>query len=69
MEVGASLFVVHQGTIMFPRSHPYGLVCSPELTLAVLFNWIMAVHEARYLQRYFGEEYRRYSTDVRLSFL
>ena len=64
-EVGAALFVVRQGPILLPQSHPYGLgVLSVALLYAVLFNWSMAVHEARYLQRYFGEEYRRYSTDV-----
>jgi protein-S-isoprenylcysteine O-methyltransferase Ste14 len=64
-EVGASLFVVHQGIILFPRSHPYGLsTLAVALLYAVFFNWNMAVREARYLLGYFGEEYRRYSADV-----
>lgn len=64
-EVGASLFVVHQGAILFPHSYPYGLtILAAALLFAVFFNWNMALHEARYLERYFGEEYRRYSTDV-----
>ncbi len=64
-EVGASLLVVHHGTVLFPRSYPYGLsILAVALLYAVFFNWYMAVHEARYLLRYFGEEYRRYRTDV-----
>lgn len=64
-EVGASLFVVHQGVILFPHSYPYGLtILAAALLFAVLFNWNMALHEARYLRRYFGDEYLRYSTDV-----
>jgi protein-S-isoprenylcysteine O-methyltransferase Ste14 len=64
-EVGASLFVVHQGTIMFPQSHSHGIsFLAAALIYAVWFNWNMAAREARYLLGYFGEEYRRYSQDV-----
>jgi len=64
-ELGASLFVVHQAPMLLPRSYPYGLgVFAAALLYAVSFNWNMAVREGRYLQRCFGEEYRRYSNTV-----
>jgi protein-S-isoprenylcysteine O-methyltransferase Ste14 len=34
------------------------------LFYAVSFNWIMAVCESGYLERHFGEEYRRYRAQV-----
>ena len=46
--------------MLLPRSYPYGLgVFAAALLYAVSFNWNMAVREGRYLQRCFGEEYRR----------
>src|SRR3989442_1346910 len=59
-ELGASLFVIHQAPILSPQSYPYWLgVLAVALFYAVLFNWIMAACESRYLEHYFDEEYRR----------
>jgi len=64
-ELGASLFVVRHGTILFPPSYPYALsILAAALLYALWFNWNMAAREARYLLGHFGEEYRRYSQDV-----
>ena len=52
-------------TQLLPQSYHYALgILAVALLYAVSFNWIMAVYESRYLERYFGEEYRRYGADV-----
>ena len=64
-ELGASLIVIHQAPQLLPQSYHYALgILAVALLYAVSFNWIMAVYESRYLERYFGEEYRRYGADV-----
>ena len=64
-ELGASLFVIHQAPRLLPQRYLYWLVVlAAALLYAVSFNWIMAARESRYLERYFGEEYRRYCAAV-----
>ena len=64
-ELGASLFVVHQAATLRPQVYPYWIgILAAVLLYVVVFNWNMAIREACYLRRYFGEEYRRYSGNV-----
>ena len=64
-EVGASLFVLHQTPILFPEVRLFWLsIPAIAVLFAAVFNWNMAVREAQYLRRCFGEEYSRYSSKV-----
>ena len=64
-ELGASMLIVLKAPLLWPESHPYWLgALGAALLYALSFNWIMAVHEARRLERHFGEQYRRYRADV-----
>jgi steroid 5-alpha reductase family enzyme len=64
-ELGASLFVIHQAPELLPQTYLYWLgFITVALLYAVSFNWTMAVRESRYLESYFGKEYRRYSAEV-----
>ena len=68
-ELGASLLVIRQAPALWPQSYLYWFgIFSTALLYAVSFNWIMAVYESRYLERYFGDEYRRYSAHVSFVF-
>jgi len=64
-ESGAALLAFHQLPLLIPRSYSFYLgILALALLYAVSFNWIMAVREARYLERCFGEDYRRYSSGL-----
>ena len=64
-EIGAALIVVSRAPGVWPETQAYWLAgLSATLLYAVAFNLSMAVREAQYLRRYFGEDYRRYSEAV-----
>ena len=59
------LVALHQLPVLLPNDYPYWLaVFGAALIYAMSFNWLMAVREARFLERCFGESYRRYRTRV-----
>ena len=64
-EVGASMVVVGRAPTVWPQAHlPWLAVLALPLIYAIAFNLSMAFREARYLRRYFGEDYLRYSEAV-----
>jgi protein-S-isoprenylcysteine O-methyltransferase Ste14 len=64
-ELGAALFVIHQLPMLSPKNYRYWLsILAVPLLYVVSFNWIMAMCESHYLERYFGDEYRRYRAQV-----
>src|ERR1051325_8286554 len=64
-EAGATVFVLDRARLAWPHTYPCGLAAlGAALLYAVVFNWTMAVREARYLERHFGDDYRRYRTRV-----
>ena len=64
-EIGAALVVVGRASVVWPGTQADWLAgLAATLLYAVVFNLSMAVREARYLRRYFGEDYRRYSKAV-----
>jgi len=57
--------VLHQTPILFPEVRLFWLsIPAIAVLFAAVFNWNMAVREAQYLRRCFGEEYSRYSSKV-----
>jgi glycine C-acetyltransferase len=64
-EAGASLFMVHQApTLPVPGTAYWLAAAAMALGYAVLFNWRMAVREARHLEGHFGVAYREYAARV-----
>ena len=64
-EIGASIFLLHQAPAMWPQSWPYWLFgLAGALVYVVSFNLRMAVHEAAYLENFFGDRYRQYRARV-----
>src|SRR4051812_38213199 len=60
-EGGAGAFVLGRAPLRGPHTYAYwraarGIV----LLYAIVFNWTMAVRGARYRERHFGDDYRRY---------
>jgi protein-S-isoprenylcysteine O-methyltransferase Ste14 len=64
-ELGASLIVGGRAAELSPENYHWWLaIFAAALVYALSFNWAMAARESRYLERYFGDEYRRYSARV-----
>lgn len=64
-ELGASLFILTNMPLLYPLSYQYWIIIlTAALIYAVVFNVRMAIREARYLESYFGDNYRQYRTAV-----
>jgi len=64
-EIGAAAIAAHQTPDYWPNGYPYAWTAMAALlAFASAFNWTMAAREARYLERCFGDSYRRYSARV-----